>query len=129
MTPQALAYIKDRLTDAGLNYHFGRYDFGAGSPVYPYHVGEYSEDEVETEDGGQRTIFTLNSWARGAGAALALEQDKATIRALFPPIGGDRAILDGSGVIVTYGRSQHIPTGDLELKRLETLIIVNEWSE
>lgn len=130
MTLQALAYINGRLTGAGLNYHLGRYDYGAGPPQYPYHVGEYNEDEVDAEDGGQRTTFTIHSWARGAGAALALEQDKAKIRALFPPVGGDRAILDdGSGVVVTYGRSQYIPTGDAELKRLETTIIVNEWSE
>jgi len=129
MTPQALAYINDRLTDAGLNYHFGRYDYGKSSPAYPYHVGVYNEDDVEAEDGGQRTTLTIHSWARGAGAAMALEQDKAKIRALFPPIGGDRVILDGSGVVVTYGRSQYIPTGESELKRLETTINIKEWSE
>ena len=129
MTQQALAYIHRRLTDAGLNYHFGRYDYGHGSPVYPYHVGEYSEEDTVDEDGGQQTTLTIHSWARGSNAALALEQDKAKIRALFPPVGGDRAILDGSGVVVTYGRSQNIPTGDSELKRLDTIINVNEWSE
>ena len=129
MTQQALAYLNRRLKDAGLNYHFGRYDYGHGSPQYPYHVGEYDEDDVVNEDGGQQTTLTLRSWARGANAALALEQDKAKIRALFPPIGGDRAILDGSGVVVTYGRSQYIPTGDSELKRLDTIIYVKEWSE
>lgn len=129
MTLQALAYIKGRLTDAGLNYHLGRYDYGNGSPKYPYHVGEYSEDDAVNEDGGQQTTLTIHSWARGAGAAVALEQDRAKIRSLFPPVGGDRAILDGSGVVVTYGRSQYIPTGDSELKRLETTIIINEWSE
>lgn len=129
MTQQALAYINRRLKDAGLNYHFGRYDYGNGSPVYPYHVGEYSEDDAVNEDGGQQTTLTIHSWARGVDAALALEQDKAKIRALFPPVGGDRAILDGSGVVVTYGRSQHIPTGDSELKRLDTIIYVKEWSE
>ena len=129
MTPQALAYVNGRLKSAGLNYHFGRYDFGLGSPVYPYYVGEYNEDVVEAEDGGQLTTLTLHAWARGANAALELEQGKAKIRALFPPVGGDRAILDGSGVVVTYGRSQYIPTGDAELKRLEITIIMNEWSE
>lgn len=129
MTPQALAYINGRLTDAGLNYHFGRYNYGSGSPVYPYHVGEYAEGEADTEDGGQQTALTITSWARGSEAALQLELDKAKIRALFPPVGGDRAILDGSGVAIAYQRSQYIPTGDSELKRLETVIIVNEWSE
>lgn len=129
MTQQALAYIRDRLRGAGLNYHFGLYDYGRGDPVYPYHVGTYSEQDAEAEDGGQITVLTINSWARGAGAALALELEKAKIRALFPSIGGDRTVLDGSGVIITYGRSQYIPTGDPELKRLETTITVNEWSE
>ena len=129
MTQQALAYIHRRLTDAGLNHHFGRYDYGEGSPKYPYHVSEYSEEDAVNEDGGQQTTITIHSWARGAGAALALEQDKAKIRALVPPVGGDRAILAGSGVVITYVRSQYIPTGESELKRLDTLINLIEWSE
>ena len=126
MTLQGLKFINDRLEAAGLNYHFDRYNYGSGSPVYPYHVGTYKEHDAENEDGGQETTFTINSWARGA--RLDLENDKAKIKATFPVNGLTHIFQDGSGIVVSYRRSQPIPTGDTELKRMETILNVKEWS-
>lgn len=126
MTLQGLKFINDRLKDAGLNYHFDRYNYGNGSPVYPYHVGTYKEHDAESEDGGQKTTFTIHSWARGV--RLDLENDKAKIREIFPLYGLRHVFSDGSGIVVSYGRSQPIPTGDTELKRMETTLNVKEWS-
>lgn len=126
MTPQVLNYIKDRLIGAGLNYHFARYNYGDGSPVYPYHVGTYNEADAVSEDGRQEATLTISSWTRGTW--LELEQAKAKIKALFP-VYGVTAILDGSGVAIAYVRSQPIPTGDSELKRMDTTLNVIEWSE
>lgn len=127
MTPQALAYINGRLTGAGLNYHFMRYNFeDTERPVYPYSVGSYSEDDDAAEDGGQSATFTINTWTRRSW--LDLEQVKATIKSVFP-VTGTTAILEGSGVAVCYVRSQPIPTGDDDLKRMETILTVKEWSE
>lgn len=126
MTLQGLNFINDRLEEAGLNYHFDRYNYGTGSPVYPYHVGTYKENEADSEDGGQETTFTIHSWARGV--RLDLEKDKAKIKAAFPVYGLRHVFPDGSGIVVSYRRSQPIPTGDTELKRAETILNVKEWS-
>lgn len=127
MTLQALAYINDRLTEAGINYHFMRYNFGQGDPEYPYSVGSYSENDDAAEDGGQSATFTVNAWTRGTW--MELERVKATIKALFPVTGATAILEDGSGLVVSYVRSQPIPTGDEELKRIEIILTVKEWSE
>lgn len=126
MTPQALAFINDRLNEAGLNYHFARYNYGDGLPDYPYMVGTYREDDARSEDGQQKTDFTISVWGRGEW--LELEMVKSIIRSAFP-VHGTTAILDGSGVAVSYMRAQPIPTGDTELKRMDITLSVKEWSE
>lgn len=126
MTPQALEYIKGRLNDAGLNYHFLRYNYGKGSPVYPYSVGTYYEREAETEDGMQDMAFTLNVWTRGEWSEL--EEYKAKVKALFPATGCTALLPGGSGVAVSYTSAQPIPTGDATLKRIEITLDIKEWS-
>lgn len=126
MTLQGLSFINGRLAAAGLNYHFDRYNHGSGSPVYPYHVGTYREHDADSEDGLQEATFTINSWTRGE--RLALERDKAKIKAVFPVVGLTYVFEDGSGIVVSYRRSQAIPTGDNELKRMETILTIKEWS-
>ena len=64
MTPQALSYINGRLNGAGLNYHFARYNYGDGSPVYPYEVGTYSEADAVSEDGRQEATALIPSSIR-----------------------------------------------------------------
>lgn len=125
MSPQALAYIHGRLTGAGLNYHYMRYNPGAGGPVYPYSVGSYNEESDAAEDGGQSETLTVSTWTRGDW--LDLEQVRATIKAVFPATGAT-ALLESSGLAVSYGRSQPIPTGDEELKRIDTTLNIKEWS-
>ena len=129
MSVDALAYINNRLTEADINYHFARYIIDADTgPVYPYSVGTYNEQEAESEDGLQETLFTVSSWTRGDWEEL--EQTRAKIKALFPSAGGTTAILPGGiGVAVSYLRTQTIPTGDDELKRIDTTLNVQEWSE
>lgn len=128
MTPQALQYVNDRLTEADINYHFARYHYEGDAPVYPYSVGTYSEADPESEDGRQRTTITVSSWTRGTW--LELEQVKAKIRTMFPPVEGATAILPGgSGVAINYLRALPIPTGDGELKRMDIIINLTEWSE
>lgn len=124
MTEQSLEYIKNRLKEAGLNYHLARYYY-EGAPVYPYFVGTYKENDATTEDGLQETVFTINGWTRGFW--MDLERAKAKVKALFP-VTGDTAILDGSGLAVSYARSQQLPTGEEELKRIEITLSVKEWS-
>lgn len=128
MTPKSLEYINDRLTNAGINYHFARYIYGDSGPVYPYSVGQYNELEADSEDGMQEAVFTVSTWTRGTWSGL--EQTKERIKALFPAVGGATAILPGgNGVAVSYLRAQTIPTGDDYLKRVDITLNVKEWSE
>lgn len=126
MTEQALKYINDRLTEAGINYHFARYQFGGDAPEYPYAVGTYNEAEATTEDGLQETTLTLDCWTRGSWADL--ERVKARVKATFPPTGDTTILSTGSGVAVSYARTLTIPTGEAELKRIEITLNIKEWS-
>ena len=124
MTDESLKYISDTLESAGINYEFGEY---TSELQYPYFVGEYAETDVENEDGMQETALILSGFSRDSW--LTLEKAKMTIKKLFPPIEGRTAILEsGSGIAVFYARSNNIPTGDYQLKRLEINLTIKEWS-
>lgn len=124
MTDESLKYISDTLESAGINYEFGEY---TSELQYPYFVGEYAETDVENEDGMQETALILSGFSRDSW--LTLEKAKKTIKKLFPPIEGRTAILEsGSGIAVFYARSNNIPTGDYQLKRLEINLTIKEWS-
>ena len=123
MTDESLAFIDNALTGAGINYEFGEY---TSELQYPYFVGEYTETDVENEDGMQESTFILSGFSRDSW--LTLEKAKQTIRALFPPVEGKTAILEsGSGIAVFYARSNIIPTGDYQLKRIEIDLTIKEW--
>ena len=124
MTDESLKYISDTLESAGINYEFGEY---TSELQYPYFVGEYAETDVENEDGMQETALILSGFSRDSW--LTLEKAKKTIKKLFPPIEGRTAILEsGSGIAVFYARSNNIPTGDYQLKRLEINLTIKDWS-
>ena len=116
--------ISDAMESLGIEYGFATY---AKNPVvYPYFVGTYKENDATTEDGLQETVFTINGWTRGSW--MDLERAKAKVKALFPVTGDTAIALDGSGLAVSYVRSQQLPTGEEELKRLEITLSVKEWS-
>lgn len=125
MTIAALTHIGEMLTGAGINYQLGQYRYEGTAPKYPYYVGTYNEADKGQEDGSSETTLTINGWTRGEW--LDLEQDKATIMGLFP-FTGYTTILEQSGLAVAYARSQVIPSGDPELKRIEITLTVKEWS-
>lgn len=124
MTDESLGFINDTLIDAGINYEFGEY---TSKLQYPYFVGEYTETDVENEDGMQESTFILSGFSRDTW--LTLEKAKNIIKRLFPAVGGKTAILkSGAGVAVFYVRSNIIPTGDYQLKRIEINLTIKEWS-
>lgn len=120
MTEGALKYIDTLLSAAGINYEFGEW---ASDIVYPYFVGEYSEQPTDTEDGLSETDFTLNGFMRGS--ALALEDAKATIESAFAD--ATCILQNGSGIDVSYAGALIVPTGDAELKRIQVSLIIKEW--
>lgn len=117
-----LAFIAEELEKLGVPYEFMRWT----SPVeYPYVVGEYSEAMPIDEDGfkGSTVIltgFTRNSW-------LELEQIRAKIENHFPAAGGLRGQTDNGAVVVFYGNSFPIDTGEADLKKIQINLDIRTW--
>ena len=87
MTIEAMKYISEQLEEAGINYEFGQW---SSDPVpNPYFVGEYSEESTMDESGLQNTVLMLTGTSL---QQILLEQEKETIKQLFPTY-GKRAIL------------------------------------
>ena len=130
MMEEALKFINESLTSAGINYELGEW---TSDIVYPYWVGEYQESEPLDEDGMQETSFIITGFARDSeesDAKAALESDKAAIKKLFNPISGLSTITDtGSAVVIFYASAlNNIPTGDAELKKIQINLTIKEWS-
>ncbi len=125
MSVAALKVISDGMNALDIAYGFGTY---SGNPiVYPYAVGEYTEEEPYTEDGLQNTAFLLTLFHRGTW--LELEQAKEKIENYFNKVSGKTVITDnGSAVAVFYANALIVPTGDAELKRMQINLAVKDWS-
>lgn len=122
MSNEVLKYIKDQLTNAGINYEF---DEWTQDLVYPYFTGEYTENDTNQEDGQHEIDFILNGFSRGKGARLALENARETIEQLFTF--NTSILANGSGIDVSYSGSFPIQTGDSELKRMQINLKIKEW--
>lgn len=108
----------------GLNYEYMTW---TDDVVYPYWVGEYQEVPNSNEDGMKETSFILNGFTRGLNEEL--ETEKAKIEALFGQIGGHKVTTDiGSVVAIFYENAMPVRTGDAELKRLQIILKIKEWS-
>ena len=77
---------------------------------------------TKEEDGYQETAFILT----GTGETwIGLENYKSTIE---KNISRTAILPNGNGIAVFYSDSQHIPTGDERLKRIEINLTIKEWS-
>lgn len=125
MSKQILKVVSDAMTALNLEYGFGVY---SGDPVvYPYFVGEYTEEEPMNEDGLQETTFLLNGFSRDSW--LTLENAKERIENYFHKVSGKTVMADdGSAVAVFYANALIVPTGDAELKRIQINLHCKEWS-
>ena len=121
MSITALGYIADILSDGDINYEFGQW---SSTPVpYPYWVGEYTESEAINEDGMQETTFILTGTTRVSW--YELEQDKEKIEKLFK---NATAILpNNNGIAGWYSDALIVPVDDMELKRMQINLSINEW--
>lgn len=98
MQKETLKFISDAMASVGIPYEYEEFNSSIES-LDRYWVGEYQEAEPMSEDGLEESTFILNGYAKEE--MLILENDKQTIKELFPTIGGNRAILDnGSGVAI-----------------------------
>ena len=123
MSKASLRIIADAMREMGLAYGFMEY---AGELVYPYFVGEYTEQAPTTEDGLQITNFMLTGFSRGSW--LALEEAREQIAQYFGMVSGKTVISDnGSGVAVFYENALVVPTEDATLKRIQINLHIKEW--
>lgn len=123
MTNDARELINSGMTELGLNYAFVRWD---DEPSYPYFTGEYQEVPTMSEDGFDQSTFILVGVTRGSWAEL--EGAKEKIENYFNRIGGKTVSTDnGSVVAIFYDNSMVVPTGDMELKKIEIRLSVKEW--
>ena len=125
MQKETLKFISDALASAGIPYEYEEYNSSIEA-LNRYWVGEYSETGPLTEDGLEESTFILTVYAKED--MLILENDKKTIKQLFPIISGNRAILDnGSGVAIFYENALPVPTGDDFIKKMQINLIIKEW--
>lgn len=118
-----LKAVNDSMQAIGLNYEFMEW---TKPPDYPYWVGEYSENEATTEDGFCDGTLILTGFTRGKW--LDLEQNKKKIEQRFDAINGRATTTDiGSVVVIFYGGSLPIRTGDAELKKIQVNLIFKKW--
>ena len=123
MSKASLRIIADAMRELGLAYGFMEY---SGELVYPYFVGEYTEQAPTTEDGLQVTNFMLTGFSRGSW--LALEEAREQIAQYFGMVSGKTVISEnGSGVAVFYENTLVVPTEDAKLKRIQINLQIKEW--
>ena len=122
MTSEPLKLISDGMAALGLNYAFERWK---DKPKYPYFTGEYLEEESTSEDGMQQCDFILTGITRGSW--LDLETAKEKIENYFYRDGRTAIASNGNAVVVFYSRSDVIPSGDEELKKIEIRLKAKEW--
>lgn len=122
MSVEALNVISRSMKSLKLNYAFMEWK---GLPCYPYWIGEYQEVESSSEDGLQETTFILTGFTRGSW--LDLEAQKEIIENYFNKYGHSTITDSGSAVVVMYQNSLVIPTGDLELKKIQINMTIKEW--
>lgn len=117
-----LKFIKEQMDMISVPYEFGEWS----SPVvYPYTVGEITEDPIVTEDGLEESTLLLTVFHRGK--YVDMETVKATIKKHFDPRFGLRAATDGGSIAVFYDGAMYIPTGEADLKRMQINIKIKEW--
>lgn len=120
MTIESLKYVNNALTDAGIAYEYERWE---SDLIYPYFVGEYTEPEMENEDGLQESTFIITGTTDGTW--LSLEEVKETIK---KEICDKTAILpNGNGIAVFFAGSMKVPTGNERMKRIQINLLIKEW--
>ncbi len=125
MSKQILKIVSDAMSSLGLEY--GYVTYRKYPIVYPYFVGEYTETESFSESGHREGTFLLTGFTRDDW--VTLENAKERIENYFNKVSGKIVMAEnGSAVAIFYASSMVVPTGDLELKRIQINLHTNEWS-
>ena len=117
-----LKFINEQMNMISVPYEFMEWT----SPVvYPYGVGEVTEDPITTEDGAEQSTLLLTLFHRGK--MIDLLSIKERIKSHFPPVYGLRGQTDGGAIAVFYDSFLPIPSGEADLKKIQINLKINEW--
>ena len=117
-----LKFINEQLDSIAVPYEFMEWT----SPVvYPYGVGEITEEPTTTEDGAEQSTLLLTFFHRGKMIDLLSIKEK--IKKHFHPIYGLRGETDSGAIAVFYDGFFPIPSGEADLKIIQINIKINEW--
>ncbi|MCC8164500.1 MAG: hypothetical protein LIO86_15375 [Lachnospiraceae bacterium] len=116
-----LDFISEKLEEAEIPYEFGEWT----QPVsYPYFVGSFDETDFRYEDNCTAGTFTLDGWARGGGAQLALAEVSDTVKKVFANL---QEVRDNRSFFVRFGGSQPVPSGEEGLYKVTITLFTSEW--
>lgn len=117
-----LKFISEQMDSIAVPYEFGEWT----SPVvYPYGVGEITEDPITTEDGAEQSTLLLTFFHRGK--MIDLLEIKEKIKNHFPSIYGLRDETESGAIAVFYDDFSIIPSGEADLKKIQINLKINEW--
>lgn len=117
-----LKFISDQMDMIEVPYEFGEWT----SPVvYPYSVGEITEEPIEAEDGGEQSTMLLTVFHRGK--RIDLEKVKNKIKSHFSPIHGLRGKTGSGSIAVFFDGYFYVPTGEADLKKMQINLKIKEW--
>ncbi|MDL2224678.1 hypothetical protein LJC20_00495 [Eubacteriales bacterium OttesenSCG-928-M02] len=119
MESSVLKIINTEMGNMGLNYE---YDEFTKELVYPYFVGEFSENEYSYEDGSTRGEVILICFHRGTRAEMLAA--KELIKDKFRDY---RLTTDKGAIHIGYSREMFLRTGEADLKRMEIYLDVSYW--
>ena len=109
-----LKFINEQMDSIAVPYEFEEWT----SPVvYPYGVGEITEDPITTEDGEETSTMLLTFFHRGK--MIDLLEIKEKIKKHFHPIYGLRGETEGGAIAVFYDGFFPIPSGEADLKKIQ----------
>lgn len=117
-----LKFINEQMDVIAVPYNFGEW---TPPVVYPYGIGEITEDPITTEDGAEQSTLLLTFFNRGKLIDLLAIKEK--IKNHFHPIYGLRGDTKGGVIAVFYDGFLPIPSGEADLKKIQINLKIKEW--
>ena len=118
-----LQFINTQMDMIGVPYEFMQW---TSKVSYPYFVGEFTEEPINTESGLEESTLLLTGFHRG-GSFSELEAVKEKIKKHFNPVWGLRGWVNGNAIVVFYEGSFYVPSGEAELKKIQINLRIKEW--
>ena len=115
-------FISDQMAALAIPYEFGEW---TSDVVYPYFVGEITEEPTTTEDGLEESTMILTGWTKGK--YISLETVKDRIKQHFNSITGLCAKTDSGSIAVFFDGAFYVPSGEADLKKVQINLKIKEW--